>query len=302
LKNRSHSQCSQNKTIQQMQRRAFIKNAGAMAVATGVIGPNVLTLGQSTTLTIFHTNDLHNCFNKTAHAWVPDPTANHPFFEKIKNLRQAFPNALLLDAGDFCDQQMTTLNETKQIFSQMKALGYDAVTLGNNELALGATNLSALLQESKLTALASNNLLDTKPYQVFRRGNLGIGVLGIGSTVKASAKTEIEKANLLAKQLRKEERVDYVIALSHFGYWHPDEQHLSDLQLAEVSSGIDLIIGGQTHTYLEEPTQVSNAQGQSVYVNHAGCDGNVLGQVDIQFFNDGRLPELNCKNNVLELV
>jgi 5'-nucleotidase len=283
-----------------MQRRAFIKNAGAMAMATGVIGPNVLTLGQSTTLTIFHTNDLHNCFNKTTHAWVPDPTANHPLFEKIKNLRQAFPNALLLDAGDFCDQHMTVTIEPLMIFSQMKALGYDAVTLGNNELALGSERLRSLLQASKLTALASNNSLETKPYQVFQRGNLRFGVLGIGSTVKASAKTEIEKANLLAKQLRKEERVDYVIALSHLGYWHPDEQRLSDLQLAEASSGIDLIIGGQTHTYLEEPTQVKNAHGGHVYVKHAGCDGNMLGQVDIQFFNDGRLPELNCKNNVLE--
>jgi 5'-nucleotidase len=285
-----------------MQRRAFIKNAGAVAAATGVIGPGVLTLGQSTTLTIFHTNDLHNCFNKRKHAWVPDPTANHPFFEKIKNLRQDFPNALLLDAGDFCDQQMTATDELRQIFFQMKDLGYDAVTLGNNELALGAANLSALLQGSKLTALASNQLLETKPYQVFRRGNLRIGVLGIGATVSSNAKVEIEKANQLAKQLRKAEKVDYVIALSHLGYWHPDQQHLSDLQLAAASSGIDLIIGGQTHTYLEEPTQVSNAQGQPVYVKHAGCDGNILGQVDIQFFNDGRLPELNCKNNVLELA
>jgi len=283
-----------------MQRRAFIKNAGAMAVATGVIGPGLLTTGQSTTLMIFHTNDLHNCFNKTTHAWVPDPTVKHPLFEKIKNLRQAFPNALLLDAGDFCDQQMTDISEAKQIFSQMKALGYDAITLGNNELALGAANLSALLQGSKLTALSSNQLLQTKPYQVFRRGNLRIGVLGIGATVNTNAKTEIEKANLLAKQLRKEERVDYVIALSYLGYWHPDEQHLSDLQLAAASSGIDLIIGGQTHTYLEEPTQVKNAHGGHVYVKHAGCDGNILGQIDIQFFNDGRLPELNCKNNVLE--
>lgn len=288
-----------------MQRRAFIKNAGAMAVATGVIGPGMLTLGQATTLTIFHTNDLHNCFNKRKHAWVPDPSLNHPFFEKIKNLRQSFPNALMLDAGDFCDQQMTILDETKQIFSQMKTLGYDAVTLGNNELALGA-DLSTRLQGSKLTVLAGNHFLDTpaliKPYQVFKKGTLRIGVLGIGASANVNSKSEIEKANSLAKQLREEEKVDYVIALSHLGYWHPDEQRLSDLQLAAASSGIDLIIGGQTHTYLEEPTQVSNAQGQPVYVKHAGCDGNILGQVDIQFFNDGRLPELNCKNNVLELA
>ncbi len=273
-----------------------------MAVATGVIGPGVLTTGQSTTLTIFHTNDLHNCFNKKTHAWVPDPTVKHSLFEKIKNLRQAFPDSLLLDAGDFCDQQMTDMDKVKQIFSQMKALGYDALTLGNNELALGAANLNALLQGAKLTALTSNQLLETKPYQVFRRGNLRIGVLGIGATVSTNSKTEIEKANQLAKKLRKAEKVDYVVALSHLGYWHPDEQHLSDLQLAAASSGIDLIIGGQTHTYLEEPTQISNAQGQPVYVKHAGCDGNILGQLDIQFFNDGRLPELNCKNNVLELA
>lgn len=294
----------QNKTIQQMQRRAFIKNASAMVVATGVIGPGVLSLRQATTLTIFHTNDLHNCFNKRMHAWVPDPSLNHPIFAKINNLRQSFPDALMLDAGDFCDQQMTSLDEVKQIFSQMKTLGYDAVTLGNNELALGS-ELGSLLQESKLTVLAANHFLDDqaliKPYQVFMKGTWRIGVLGIGASADISSKLVIEKANLMAKQLREVERVDYVIALSHLGYWHPDEQRLSDLQLAVASSDIDLILGGQSHTYLEETTQLINAKDRAVYVKHAGCDGNILGQIDIQFFSDGRLPELNCKNNVLEL-
>lgn len=286
-----------------MQRRAFIKNAGAMAVATGVVGPSVLSLRKATTLTIIHTNDLHNCFNKRKHAWVPDPSLNHPFFEKIKILRQSTPNVLVMDAGDFCDQQMTSLEDAKQIFSQMKTMGYDVVTLGNNELVFGA-HLSELVQGSKLKIVAGDNFRAPqgliKPYQVFQKGNLRIGVLGINTSTNLNSSSEIEYANLIAMKLREVEKVDYVVALSHLGYWHADNQRLSDLQLAEASSGIDLIIGGQSHTFLEEPTKLTNAKGQAVYVKHAGCDGHVLGQVDIQFFNDGRLPELNCKNNVLD--
>jgi 5'-nucleotidase len=167
-----------------------------------------------------------------------------------------------------------------------------------------------MLHKATFSVLACNEIgtnldLKAKPYQVFQRGSLKIGVLGIGASstpLLHSAELDIlNQANHFAHHLRQVERVDYVVALSHLGYWHTDGR-ISDLDLARQSENIDLIIGGQSHTFMEEPIFLNNKKGRSIAIKHAGCDGALLGQIDIQFFSDGRAPELNCKNNVLSMA
>jgi 5'-nucleotidase len=61
------------------------------------------------------------------------------------------------------------------------------------------------------------------------------------------------------------------------------EAKISDLKLARATKDIDLIIGGHTHTFLDKPTEETNAVGKTVLVNQVGCFGLYLGKIDFYF-------------------
>ena len=70
----------------------------------------------------------------------------------------------------------------------------------------------------------------------------------------------------------------------HLGYRYDEKpQKISDIKLARSTENIDLIIGGHTHTLLNEPTKETNAAGKTVLVNQVGCYGLYLGKVDFYF-------------------
>ena len=58
---------------------------------------------------------------------------------------------------------------------------------------------------------------------------------------------------------------------------------ISDIKLAKATKDIDLIIGGHTHTFLDKPTEETNAVGKTVLVNQVGCFGLYLGKIDFYF-------------------
>ena len=73
--------------------------------------------------------------------------------------------------------------------------------------------------------------------------------------------------------------IDLIICLSHLGYEYATEK-ISDRKLAQKTDGIDLIIGGHTHTFLEKPTVEYNLGGKITLVNQVGWAGVQLGRVD----------------------
>jgi 5'-nucleotidase len=92
--------------------------------------------------------------------------------------------------------------------------------------------------------------------------------------------------------LNEEEKCDLVICLSHLGYHYKrNPQKISDLKLAEQTKGIDLIIGGHTHTFLKKPTIKKNSIGKNVLVNQVGWGGINLGRVDFYFDNTGKTAD-----------
>ena len=86
----------------------------------------------------------------------------------------------------------------------------------------------------------------------------------------------------MADKLRKDEKCNLVICLSHLGYDY-DFRKVSDKVLAKETEGIDLILGGHTHTFLDEPTLLSNKAGKEVLINQVGWAGLRLGRIDIFF-------------------
>jgi 5'-nucleotidase len=135
---------------------------------------------------------------------------------------------------------------------------------------------------------------ETKRYEIFQKGDLKIGVFGIGIelnglvTENNFGKTKyldpITTANSVAKEL-KQKSCDLIICLSHLGYDYPDSSRISDRKLAQQTSNIDIILGGHTHTFLEKPTIEKNKKGKSVLINQVGYAGLYLGRIDIDVEN-----------------
>ena len=152
--------------------------------------------------------------------------------------------------------------------------------------------------------IASNKQLaiDIKMYtdtwdKIFNKGGLKIGVFGIGIELKGlvgEAQYQnthylepIQIANATAAMLKRKESCDMVICLSHLGYEY-EGRKVSDLILAKQSEYIDLIIGGHTHTFLDQPTILTNKQGKEVVINQVGWAGLRLGRLDYEFGNFSR--------------
>lgn len=81
-------------------------------------------------------------------------------------------------------------------------------------------------------------------------------------------------ANSLAERLRKEEGCDVIIALTHLGF-------REDIELAEKSSEIDIIVGGHSHTTIEDKRVVKNLKEKEVIVVQDGEKGEYVGRLDI---------------------
>src|SRR5690606_12585601 len=165
----------------------------------------------------------------------------------------------------------------------------------------GVNNLADQLKKANFDIISSNydfknTLMDgiCKPYKVFKKDGIKIGVFGLGvkldGLVNKSEYGEtiwlnpIEIADDMTKILKHELKCDLIICLSHLGYSYDSQsQMISDLDLAKKTKNIDLIIGGHTHTFLSQPSIVLNKDEKEVIVNQVGCFGVSVGKIDFYF-------------------
>lgn len=255
-------------------------------------------------LTILHTNDTHSRLDP----FPMDGSRNQGLggvavrASHIHRIRQEEEHILLLDAGDiFQGTPYFNLYKGEPEIKAMTAMGYDATTIGNHDFDAGMENLATQLKlYASFPMLVCNyGLQETplegllKPWQVFKKGKLRIGVLGVGIEGKGLVpdnlfgktvyRDPIADANRTAQLLKKEQDCDLVICLSHLGNKYAGEQKVSDETLAKESENIDLIIGGHTHTFLDKPLVYINKKGREVLVNQVGFAGINLGRIDFEF-------------------
>lgn len=290
-----------------MKRREFIRNSSAAAGLIGLGGLNVsgFSLKAKKQITILHTNDVHSHIE-------PFPTNDPKYANQggvarrmslIHRIRQEQPNVLLLDAGDmFQGTPYFNFYGGELEFKLMSKLGYDAATIGNHDFDNAIDGLAAQMPHASFDILSanydmSNTIMDgfVKPYKVFVKDGVRIGVFGLGIKLNGLVNKNmyketvylnpIEIATDTSRILREEKQCDLVICLSHLGYDYRDKDIMSDLKLAQATSGIDLIIGGHTHTFLEKPTIAQNKKEEFVLINQVGWGGIQLGRVDF-FFDD----------------
>lgn len=285
-------------------RRKFIKQSALAAAAfsmPAIIKANSFYTTSALSLTILHTNDVHSRLEPFPMDGSPNAGAGGVAARAqiIKEIRNREENILLLDAGDiFQGTPYFNIYKGEPEIKAMSMMGYDAATIGNHDFDGGLENLAHQLQHANFPLLNCNYNFDktimngkTLPYKTFTKGDLQIGVFGVGVELQGLVpenlygntiyKEPITEANTMAEYLKKQ-GCDFVICLSHLGDKYEDDK-VSDEILAKQSFNIDLIIGGHTHRFFKEPRKYSNKIGGDVVVNQVGWAGINLGRLDYSF-------------------
>lgn len=287
-----------------MKRRQFINNTVA---STAFITAGGLSLTSCSTerkkhITILHTNDVHSHIDPfpATDARNPNQGGVARRATLIEQIRTENPNTLLLDAGDiFQGTPYFNFYGGEIEFKLMSMLKYDAATLGNHDFDNGIDGLLSQLPNAKFEIINgnydfSNTIMDgqIKPYKIFNKNGLKIGVFGLGVELEGLVTKglyketkyldPIEIAQDLTQELKVAQKCDLIICLSHLGFKYRD-QTVSDIILAKNTENIDLIIGGHTHTFLDKPVVETNRKDKKVLINQVGCYGIYLGRIDFYF-------------------
>lgn len=282
-------------------------------------GGSDVPMGSPQKLVILHTNDLHSHlegFSPEAD-YTPATTNDDSTVGGMARLATAIGGArlaagdtpvMLLDAGDF---MMGTLFEllagtNPPELAFMKALAFDATTIGNHELDWTPAGLAKILNAAvtngnTVPIVASNmHFSDTsadddalkalvdatqviQPKLVKMYGTLKVGFFGLlgADAVQVTPQSApltfdpiATAAAAMVKDLRNNDKVDLVIALSHSGIFADGTGE--DATLAMNVPGIDIIISGHTHDKLDQPKVVGNT-----LIVTAGSYGQYLGKLEV---------------------
>ncbi len=310
-----------------MNRKQFLKTIGggtlAMTLAPNfLLAENLSFLEQPSEykLTILHTNDQHSRIEPfdSSHTRNPNQGGFARRAALIQKIRKEEKNVLLLDSGDvFQGTPYFNFFGGKLEFKLMSMMGYDASTMGNHEFDNGLEGFKNAQPNAKFPFICSNydfknTILEgqTIPYKIFNKNGIKVGIFGVGIELeglvgkKSYGETvfqdPIEIAQHYSGFLRNDKKCDLVICLSHIGYDYKDNaQKVSDKILAAKTDGIDLILGGHTHTFLPEPQSFMNRKGKSVLVNQVGWAGLLLGRIDFYFDKNKEVKNISWNNQVI---
>ncbi|RXM49760.1 MULTISPECIES: bifunctional metallophosphatase/5'-nucleotidase [unclassified Chryseobacterium] len=311
-----------------MDRKSFLKAIGggslAMALAPNMMMAEelkILDLKSANKLTILHTNDQHSRIEPFDASYTKNP--NQGGFARraslIQQIRNQESNVLLLDSGDiFQGTPYFNFFGGELEFKLMSMMKYDASTMGNHDFDNGLEGFLKVLPNAKFPFICSNydfknTILDgkTSPYKIFNKNGIKVGIFGVGIQLdglvgkKQYAETvysdPIEAAQHYSEFLKKDQKCDLVICLSHIGYdYHDEPNKISDKILAANTENIDIILGGHTHTFLPEPQTFTNRQGKNVLVNQVGWAGLLLGRIDFYFDSNKNIQHISWNNQAID--
>lgn len=251
-------------------------------------------------ITVLHTSDTHSCvlpLNKNlADTMLADRGGFLRRIAMLKQERQSDPDLLLFDCGDFSQgSSYYTMFKGDVEVELMNRMHYDAVTIGNHEFDFGLDNMIRLFKLADFPVVCSNyDFGDTelkdivKPYIVLKRKGVKIGVFGVCPPLEGLVSTKnygplkyldpVEVTERMVDILRNQQKCDVVICLSHLGWEISD---YPDNELIKRTSGIDLVLGGHSHTYLKTLGYETDKTGRKVPVDHEGKHGIFVGKMQL---------------------
>jgi len=250
------------------------------------------TQPESTKLLILHTNDMHAQYVPVKAYWVEGEVK--PLIGGFGALdayitieREKGLPTLLMDAGDIMTGTLLSNIEDDgvkggAILKMMNDMGYDVITLGNHEFDNGQENVTKFHEVANFSIVNANLLKDGKPiaptHEIIEIAGLKVGVVGLMTKYfyEVVLKSRIEGLELLSlpeavKDIVKEidPLTDLIILLTHAGEYENRE-------LAREIPGVDIIIGGHSHTPLEQPV-IENG----VIIVQTGSRTSNLGRLEI---------------------
>ncbi|HWR59264.1 MAG TPA: 5'-nucleotidase C-terminal domain-containing protein, partial [Thermodesulfovibrionales bacterium] len=231
---------------------------------------------------------------------------------RINELRRERPS-LLLAAGDMIQGNIwANLFQGESVIELMNAMKFDAMVVGNHEFDFGQAVLKKRISEAQFPILGANvqGIGKLKPYVVKEIEGIRVAVIGVvtDDTPETTHPANVEWLNFLppADAIRKYIRelngsADIIIVLSHLGL-------AADRLLAAQVKGIDVIVGGHSHTKIEKPVGIAKT-----VIVQAWEHGKALGVLDLTIEGgkvkkfEGRLEEIrpnatNRDNTVLSVV
>ena len=271
-----------------------------------VLSEQVISQNKNVSLCVVHTNDTHSCVMPINPNASDTAQANKGGMVRraalLNHLRASAPDLLLFDCGDFSQgSAYYNLYKGEVEIKLMNVMRYDAVTIGNHEFDFGMENMARLFRMAEFPIVCANydvsgTVLEglLKPYVVLERKGVRIGVLGLGANPEGLVSTDhykgivykepIQTADSIAHLLKYDESCDVVICLSHLGW---DIEGVDDTELIANSRNIDVVLGGHSHTYMEEPAVLKNADGENVYCSQMGKSGRYVGVISLGLTPDG---------------
>ena len=228
-------------------------------------------------LTIIHFNDTHSNIDPIRSGELKGRGGVIEQAAYIDSVRKADGkrNVLVLNAGDF--------SQGTSYFPEMggdieidvfNAIGYDAIAIGNHEFDNGVPELARRLKNLKAPAICANYDFTgtdlegvTRPYVILKKAGKKIGIIGLLPDISVVVAAELVRGlefkdpasvvNEYADYLKNVKKCDLVMCLSHLGF-------RGDKELASKTRNVDFIVGGHSHTYLEDIVTVIDLDGKEV--------------------------------------
>lgn len=288
-----------------------------VAVMTTMMSRNQAVSSMS--LTIMHMNDTHSYAEGSSGEELMiggsttyfDMGGYTRLTTKVTDIRDKSENTLLLHAGDAVQGTLYfTEYEGKTDFIFLNAMGVDAMCVGNHEFDKGPEYLKKFIDYADFPIISAN--IDTSadenlrglidPYMIKNYDGQKVGIIGLTTptTEYTSSPGKDVHFNALVSTVTtyvdelEDQGINKIILLTHLGYQ-------KDVELAESVEGVDIIVGGHSHTLLGGkdleslgkspaglyPTVVTKSEGESTYVVQAWKHTLALGKLDVEFDENG---------------
>ena len=244
--------------------------------------------GREAALRLLYVNDFHGFAEPYQPLGSAEPLGGAAYLAGAVDRRRNERPTLLLAAGDMIQgNNWANLFQGKSSIELMNAMGFDAMAVGNHEFDFGPQVLLERLTEAGFPFLGANvqGLAGLKPYVIKTCGGIRVAIIGV---VTADTPITTHPSNVTGLKFTSPEgavarclqelkgQADLMVVLSHLGY--PE-----DRALAQKVPGIDVIIGGHTHTRLETPVRVNHT-----IIVQAWEHAKALGVLDLDL-EDGKI-------------
>lgn len=253
---------------------------------------------QTKTVTLLQTSDVHSRVEPIATNAADTYAGLGGLVRRatmVEEFRRESPGLLLVDCGDFSQgTPYYNLFRGEVEVKMMNEMKYDAVAIGNHEFDFGLDNMVRLFRLAEFPIVCANYGVEgtvlaglVKPYVVLERDGLRIGIFGLSPKMAGlvqadkcegvTYKDPVATANEVAAKLKKEEKCDVIVCLSHLGI------EKDRTRLIPKTRNIDVVLGGHSHTLMKESQVALNPDGKSVSLFHTGKSGIFVGRTALSF-------------------